>query len=264
MKCKNCGILNEEDALYCKKCGYLLEENNKKNKEKKSLKNKKEKPKKKTKVKTKIKKIRPKNKRKQESKSSFKTKVFIFFLIIMIILLLGISGILGYHIYNEEKNIEVPNLENLTYQEAEVILARKHLKVSKKEELTEEENLDQIVMRQSKKEGEKVSKDTVIKVTIGKYEFSYIMEDFIGQNIDFVKNRLNHQKINYQIETRSTNKEEENNQVFSQNPKKGKKINKDTIIKIVVLKYEKIQSEEKDQNNIQDSKEDVQEEEHDS
>ena len=105
MKCKYCGTINDEDALFCKKCGNnFIEEVN-------SITRKKEnKPKTKIKTKTKVKKVKQKVKSNNRNREKSNNHGFlIFILVIFIALLVGISAILGYHIYDEEKNIEVPN-----------------------------------------------------------------------------------------------------------------------------------------------------------
>ena len=69
IKCPKCEVANDEDALFCKRCGFPLDENTKNYGESKKLKQKRRKTKTKTKVKTKIK-YKDKND-KQKGKMSF-------------------------------------------------------------------------------------------------------------------------------------------------------------------------------------------------
>lgn len=250
MNCKNCGVINEEDALYCKKCGCLLRENHVK--KKKEFKTRKQKVKRKTKTKTKIKRIKQNSKDRNNQKNSFGKNLLIFFLIILIMSLLSISFVMGYHIYNEEKNIEVPNLYHLSYEKAQLILAKKNLKILKKEKKISKEEENNIVINQNKKAGTKVSKNTIIKVTIGKYDFRYIVEDFMGKNIDEVKNNLDYYNISYQIVKKKIQNEEENNIVISQNPKAGTKMSPHTKIEIVIGEYQKPEIKKDDEFNSDD------------
>lgn len=235
MKCKNCNLLNEEDAIYCKRCGTLLEEQGNTNRKETKPKNQKTKVKRKTK--TKIKKVKPMKKKNQPQKNNDGKNIFIVFLLIVVIALIGISLVMGYHIYDKDRNIEVPNLSQLSYDQASAVLASKNLKIEKKEKIVAEEGKNNIVLKQNKKEGTKVSKNTVIKVIVGKYQFSYIVENWIGKNIDEVKNELNHKGLLYQIEEKEIEEEKNHNKVIEQSPKKGTKINHSITVKITVGKY---------------------------
>lgn len=235
MQCRNCGTINDEDAIYCKGCGILLEE--KQNTKIKELKPKKQKAKVKKKTKTKIKKVQKRKNNNKNQKNSVGKNIFIIFLLLLVIGFMGISLVMGYHIYDEDRNIEVPNLSQLSYDQASAVLASKNLKIEKKEKIVEEEGKNNIVLKQNKKEGTKVSKNTVIKVIVGKYRFSYIVENWIGKNIDEVKNELNHKGLLYQIEEKEIEEEKNHNKVIEQSPKKGTKINHSITVKIIVGKY---------------------------
>lgn len=248
MKCRNCDIINEEDAIYCKRCGALLEE--KKEISEKKSKSKKQKTKVKKKTKTKIKKVKQRKDKNQKQKNNIGKNILILFLVSIIIALIGISLVMGYHIYDEERNIEVPNLYQLSYEQAQLLLAKKNLKIEKKEKVVTEEEKNNIVLKQNKKEGRKVSKNTVIKVTVGKYQFSYIVENWVGKNIDEVKNELNHKNILYQIEEKEVEEEKNHNKVIEQSPKKGTKINHPVTITITVGKYKRAKNEEKQEENV--------------
>lgn len=248
MQCRNCGTKNDEDAIYCKGCGVLLEE--KQNTKIKESKPKKQKAKVKKKTKTKIKKVQKRKNNNKNQKNSVGRNIFIIFLLLLVIGFMGISLVMGYHIYNEEKNIKVPDLYQLSYEQAVVVLEKKNLKIEKREKIVTEEEKNNIVLKQNKKEGSRVSKNAVVKVTVGKYRFSYIVENWIGKNIDEVKNELNHKGLLYQIEEKEIEEEKNHNKVIEQNPKKGVKLDQPVTIKIIVGKYKKEKIQEKPEENL--------------
>ncbi len=213
MYCKKCGIRNEDDALFCKKCGAsLIEEykddnyssnDNKKDKTKRTNKSK---PKTKVKIKNKVKKVKEKNNSGRkgnqvvvERKMGIFSKIFMFLLIVIVFFLIVICGGLGYKIYSDE-NIEVPDVTNMTYKDAYSVLKSKDLNVFKQEKNVTDESKDGIVLSQSKKTPKKVSKNTVIKLTVGVFKEEKIsMINVVGMNIDEAKNSLNHKNILYTI-----------------------------------------------------------------
>ena len=69
-----------------------------------------------------------------------------FLLFIIIFILIIILGLFGYKYYQENYNIEVPNLIGMSYIEAEVVLAKKDLNVTKKEIKIKDEEKDQLIM----------------------------------------------------------------------------------------------------------------------
>lgn len=257
MYCKKCGIENEEDALYCKRCGAaLIEQYEKKEKEKKP----KQKVKTKTKVKTKVKKKKTKpskrNNKKQvvtERKMGLLSKIVMFFLILLVLALAGISCLLGYRIYSDE-NIEVPDVTMMTYEEAESTLLEKNLNIDKKEKLVEEEAQDGVVIEQNKKPGKKVSKNTVIKVTVGVLNPSINVPNVVGMSLDQAKNTLNHINISYSISYKEV-EEEEDSIVLSQNPKKGNKIEKNEKVLLTVSKKKTTSTTPKEENQEEEKEE---------
>ena len=153
---------------------------------------------------------------------------------------MGISAILGYHIYDEEKNIEVPNLYNLTYEDARVILAKKNLKIAKIDKEVNDEAKDSIVINQNKKIGNKVSKNTTIKVTVGKYV--YRLDNFIDMKKDLAINTLKHNNITYKIVEKEVTDENKNDIVIEQYPKSNKKLNNGDTVTLTIGKYKKQES----------------------
>ena len=238
--CPNCKTENEDDAKFCKNCGYyFLEENNKQDNNKKESKKKdKVKYKTKTKNKTKIKKEKakaPKNKQSNDKqKSSIFTKILLLFFILLSIGLLVITSILGYHYY-EENNIEVPNAIGYSYEEATRVLDTANLSYEMKEvETTNQEEIG-IVIRQSKKGGSKTREIAVITLTVGVLDNHVTVPNVIGMTLEEATSTLNKNSISYRIEYEETS-DEENNTVIKQSIRAGKKIENTEIITITVAR----------------------------
>lgn len=234
--CPNCKTENEDDAKFCKNCGYyfLEKQNNNKDKKKKN----KVKNKTKTKNKTKVKKERtkaPKNKQSSDKqKSSIFTKILLLFFILLSIGLLIIASILGYHYY-EENNIEVPNVIGYSYEEATVILDTANLSYEMKEVETTNEDEVGIVIKQSKKGGTKTHENAIITLTVGVLDNHVTVPDVIDMTLEQATNILNANSISYRIEYEETTNEE-NNTVIKQSIRAGKKIENTEIITITVAR----------------------------
>ena len=238
--CPNCKTENDDDAKFCKNCGYyFLEENNKQDNNKRESKKKdKVKHKTKTKNKTKVKKEKvktPKNKQYNDKpKSSIFTKILLLFFILLSIGLLVIASILGYHYY-EENNIEVPNVIGYSYEEATVILDTANLSYEMKEvETTNQEEIG-IVIKQSKKGGSKTHENAVITLTVGVLDNHVTVPNVIGMSLEESTSNLNKNNISYRIEYEETT-DEENNTVIKQSIRAGKKIENTEIITITVAR----------------------------
>lgn len=243
MYCKKCGTENEKDALFCKKCGAnLIEEyKNELDAKEPARKEKKQKTKTKTKVKNKVKKVKEKSGSKKgkkqvvvERKMGLFSKIVMFLLILFVLGLLAVCGVLGYELYSNE-NIEVPNVVTMTYEEAEFTLSEKELNIEKSEKIVEDESQVGIVLEQSKKAGKKVSKNTVIKVTVGVLDDSITVPDVVGMNLDQAKNELNHLDISYTVSYQEVD-DGEDNIILKQSPKKNSKIKKGEKIALTVSK----------------------------
>ena len=263
--CPNCKTENDDDAKFCKNCGYyFLEENNKQDNNKRESKKKdKVKHKTKTKNKTKVKKEKvktPKNKQYNDKpKSSIFTKILLLFFILLSIGLLVIASILGYHYY-EENNIEVPNVIGYSYEEATVILDTANLSYEMKEvETTNQEEIG-IVIKQSKKGGSKTHENAVITLTVGVLDNHVTVPNVIGMTLEEATSTLNKNNISYRIEYEETS-DEENNTVIKQSIRAGKKIENTEIITITVARNtnnnsdtdnNETNNEETDNNNKED------------
>lgn len=258
MKCKYCSTINDEDAIFCKKCGQSLNDEDKDNKKN----NNKQKNKTKTKVKKKVKKVKVKQKnnknKKSDKKMSFGQKLLLLIMTLIIIILLGACALGGYYYYNQELNIEVPNVEGLSYKDAELKLVKSNLSAIKVEKEVDDISENDIVIKQNKKQGAKVSKNTKIKLTVGVLK-KYTMPNFIGKTLDEAKNELNHNNIKYKIEYKES--EKESNIILEQSPYRKTKIDYNEIVTLIVSKTkekeenidnEEIKEKEEDKEDITD------------
>ena len=238
--CPNCKTENDEDAKFCKNCGYyFLEENNNQDNNKKEHKKKdKVKHKTKTKNKTKIKKEKAKTPRYKQSsdkpKSSIFTKILLLFFILLSIGLLVIASILGYNYYLEN-NIEVPNVTGYTYEEATALLNTANLSYERKEQETTNKDEVGIVLKQSKKAGSKTHENAVITLTVGILDNHVTVPNVVGMTLEEATGALNKSGISYRIEYKDT-KDEKDNTVIKQSIKANKKIENTEIVTITIAR----------------------------
>ena len=288
MICKSCGFDNDKNALFCRKCHanlveayledyesgktYNLEDNDSSeyeekqndNDDRKSDNNKgntktKTKSKTKTKTKTKEKEKTKKDKGKNKNntvykeKTPFGTKVLIVLMTLMILGMAAAIAFIGYKYYEKNYNIKVPNLIGLTYEEAEVKLAKKDLNISKKEITVEDEEDVGKVLKQSKKEGSKTKKGATVKVKVGVLDNTYKMPNLVGLNADEATKKLNQDNLKYNIIYETSDEEE--NTVIEQSVPKYTEIDKEKTITLKVSKEKtsvEKESEKKEQSNAKE------------
>ena len=248
--CPNCYTENEEDAIYCKKCASLLNEdkNSNKDKEKKHVKKDKTVKKKiKTKYKTKI--VKDKGS-KEKPKSSFFSKFLVFILLIIVIALAGIASVFAYHYY-QENNIGVPSVVGYSYEEATAILGEAKLSYQQKEELTTDESEVGVVIKQSKRAGSKTHENAVITLTVGVLDSRVEVPDVRGMMLEDAINTLNHAGISYQLVYKESNKDE--NVILKQNIRPGKEIDNSESVTLTVS----VSKKEDDTNQNEEDNESV-------
>lgn len=248
--CPKCYTENEEDAIYCKKCASLLNEdkNSNKDKEKKHVKKDKTVKKKvKTKYKTKI--VKDKGS-KEKPKSSFFSKFLVFILLIIVIALAGIASVFAYHYY-QENNIEVPSVVGYSYEEATAILGEAKLSYQQKEELTTDESEVGVVIKQSKRAGSKTHENAVITLTVGVLDSRVEVPDVRGMMLEDAINTLNHAGISYQLVYKESNKDE--NVILKQSIRPGKEIDNSESVTLTVS----VSKKEDDTNQNEEDNESV-------
>ena len=253
--CPNCKRENDEDAKFCKNCGYyFLEENNKKEHKKKD----KVKHKTKTKSKTKIKKEKAKAPRYKQSsdkqKSSIFTKILLLFFILLSIGLLVIASILGYNYYLEN-NIEVPNVIGYSYEEATALLDTANLSYEMKEEETTNKEEVGIVIKQSKNAGSKTHENAIITLTVGILDNHVTVPNVVGMALEEATGTLNKSGVSYRIEYKDTN-DEEDNTVIKQSIKANKKIENTEIVTITIARNNNNETDNNTNNDDETSNED--------
>ena len=248
--CPKCYTENEEDAIYCKKCASLLNEdkNSNKDKEKKHVKKDKTVKKKvKTKYKTKVVKEKGSS---EKPKSSFFSKFLVFILLIIVIALAGIASVFAYHYY-QENNIEVPSVVGYSYEEATAILDEAKLSYQQKEELTTDESEVGVVIKQSKRAGSKTHKNEVITLTVGVLDSRVEVPDVRGMMLEDAINTLNHAGISYQLVYKESNKDE--NVILKQSIRPGKEIDNSESVTLTVS----VSKKEDDTNQNEEDNESV-------
>lgn len=248
--CPNCYTENEEDAIYCKKCASLLNEdkNSNKDKEKKHVKkDKMVKKKVKTKYKTKV--VKEKGST-EKQKSSFFSKFLVFILLIIVIALAGIASVFAYHYY-QENNIEVPSVVGYSYEEATAILDEAKLSYQQKEELTTDESEVGVVIKQSKRAGSKTHENAVITLTVGVLDSRVEVPDVRGMMLEDAINTLNHAGISYQLVYKESNKDE--NVILKQSIRPGKEIDNSESVTLTVS----VSKKEDDTNQNEEDNESV-------
>ena len=248
--CPKCYTENEEDAIYCKKCASLLNEdkNSNKDKEKKHVKKDKTVKKKvKTKYKTKVVKEKGSS---EKQKSSFFSKFLVFILLIIVIALAGIASVFAYHYY-QENNIEVPSVVGYSYEEATAILDEAKLSYQQKEELTTDESEVGVVIKQSERAGSKTHENAVITLTVGVLDSRVEVPDVRGMMLEDAINTLNHAGISYQLVYKESNKDE--NVILKQSIRPGKEIDNSESVTLTVS----VSKKEDDTNQNEEDNESV-------
>lgn len=235
MYCPKCGKENDEDALFCKKCGFPLDENPENYNEPVNTKYKKGKNKTKIKNKTKTKTKYKNNNEKVKGKMSFFQSFIMFFFIVLSICALAAAAFLGYYIY-QNQNIVVPDVTGYSYESAVRTLQDNKLQAEKIEVTVEDEEQVGQVLKQNKKAGSKVMENTVIKLTVGILDTKITVPSLTGLTLDEALNILNENNIKYEIKYETSDKKP--NTILNQNIKSGKKIENTQTLTITVSKPE--------------------------
>ncbi len=230
--CPKCKEENDEESLFCRKCGFPLDEETSsygENSSQDKQKRQKNKTKNKRKTKTKVKKA--KNSKQKGKMSLFQSFMMFFFIILSICALAG-CAYLGYYIY-QNQNIVVPDVTGYTYETAEQLLKDSSLQATMVEEVVTDESEVGVVIKQSKKAGSKVMENTVIKLTVGVLDTSVTVPDVEGLTLDEALEKLNENNVKYEIVYEDSN---EDNIVLSQSIKAGQTIENTQTVTITVSK----------------------------
>lgn len=274
MYCKKCGSYNSNSALRCQKCkDYLVnqylnntppenitqnnckldeEQNNQENIKKRKQprkspqKSRKTKTKKKTKIKHKNEKQKNTTKTEVIYKNSLSSKVLIFFLILTIIALIAVSAFLGLYILND-KLVKVPDVTNLTKEEATTILTQNKIKYIFEEEPTLDQTLNNIVTNQEISPNTYIKKSKQITITISIYQQENnthnIQQDndknlitipnLIGKTKEDAITILEEKNLKYTI---TYVEDDKDNIVIDQNPLENKEVPSTTNVTLYISK----------------------------
>ena len=236
--CPNCKTENDEDAKFCKNCGYYFLEENSNNQNNNKKEHKKA----------------PRYKQSSDKpKSSIFTKILLLFFILLSIGLLVIASILGYNYYLEN-NIEVPNVTGYTYEEATALLNTANLSYERKEQETTNKDEVGIVLKQSKKAGSKTHENAVITLTVGILDNHVTVPNVVGMALEEATGTLNKSGVSYRIEYKDTN-DEEDNTVIKQSIKANKKIENTEIVTITVTRNNNNETDNNTNNDDETSNE---------
>ena len=106
-----------------------------------------------------------------------------------------------------------------------------------------------VVLTQSKKASKKVSKNTIIKVTVGVLDDTVTtMINVVGMNIDKAKNTLNHKNILYKISYQDIDSGEDNI-VLKQSISPNSKIKNGQTVTLVISRLNKKENATQDDSN---------------
>ncbi|TLS37320.1 Stk1 family PASTA domain-containing Ser/Thr kinase [Pseudalkalibacillus caeni] len=158
-------------------------------------------------------------------KKKKKGKKVLFFLIVLF-LLVGGAAVAALTIIPEMfyvKDVEIPDVTAMDYEEARETLIESNLKV-KKEEQFDEEVPEEEVISQDPSGGTTVKENSTVTLLVSKGIEKIEMEDYIGQSKTQVEQLLEAEGYkNVQFEAKY-NDEVPNGQIYDQTPEAGKEI----------------------------------------
>lgn len=234
--CPRCNTLNEDDALFCKRCDFSFENDYDDNVTNTKVKTKTMVKRKGGRDKTKVK----YKEGKPERKMSFFQKFMMFFFILLCIVLIGACGILVYHIY-ETENIDIPNVIGESYDDACQTLREAKLNCSQTQKIVEDKEDAGIVLKQSG--GSKAAENEVIKLTVGVLDNRVTVPNVKGMSLEDALAEFNKEGVKYKLEYEESNEDE--NTVLGQSVRGGKKIeNTETVTLIIAKAKEEVQGPE--------------------
>src|SRR5699024_11030235 len=110
------------------------------------------------------------------------------FLFIMTILLLALIAI-AYFMISTPKMIDMPDVTEMEYEEAETLLEEKKLKVNKK--LTSSEEVEEgLVVKTNPAANRSVKEKSTVDVFVSEGKEKVAFKDYVGKNFDQVKRIL--------------------------------------------------------------------------
>ena len=176
-----------------------------------------------------------KTKKKTSSGDSSKKKKIIIGAVIGAVVLAGI--IAGILLFGGKGDIKVPDLKNMTYEEAEAALTELKLQIKKGDEIPSKEIEEGKIVSQSPSGGTKVEKDTVVTVNISSGNVVGNIPDLTGKIFKDKEIRELLAQYNYKLgKVTKEESEEEKDTIISQTPYGGAEAEEGTVVDIVISK----------------------------
>lgn len=138
------------------------------------------------------------------------------------------------------KTIKIPDVSNMSIDQATSYLKEKGIKVSNEVEKKYDDKVDKNkVIGTDPEKGEKVKKDSEVTLIVSKGTNKFELDDYTGENAEATKKLLEKKGLIVVIETKKVDNLESAKEgiVIGQNPKKGTKIDKDEIITLYVPEF---------------------------
>lgn len=170
------------------------------------------------------------------SKKKSKKKKW-FWIIISTILALGLAGVLALFVLPDlfyVKDVDVPNVVNIDYEDAYDKLRAAGLKVKREKEASEEIE-EGFVIKQDPDAKTTVKEGATVTLTVSTGPPLQEMEDYIGRDIDIVDRLGLKEKYKNVIEKAVYSKDVSKGEIISQEPKPGEEIN--PIEEVLYLEY---------------------------
>lgn len=175
---------------------------------------------------------------KQYPKKKKRKKLPLIISLIIVFLIASALGALAYSLgnYFDVKEIEVPNVENLSINDAIDILNREDLKYKIVERRNSTEFKKDVVMSQDPKAGETIKENQVINLVVSEGVQRVTTPDLIGQNESEAINQLDNLGLEVGEVKYEFNDEYEKGVVFNQNPDQNIEVEEGTKIDLYVSK----------------------------
>ena len=138
------------------------------------------------------------------------------------------------------KTVKVPDVSNMSIQQATSYLKEKGLKVNDEVEKKYDDNVDKDkVIGTDPEKGKSIKKNAEVTLIVSKGTNKFEVEDYTGENAEATKKVLEKKGLVVVIETKKVDDLESVKEgvVISQNPKKGTKIDKGEIITLYVPEF---------------------------
>lgn len=182
-----------------------------------------------------VKKAAKKSSKKKSSKDTKKKKIIIASVIGAIALVALVAGIFIFG--NSKGDIKVPDLRNMTYEEAEIELKKLELEIEMGDEVPSKDIEEGKIVSHSPTKGTKVEKGTKVIVNISSGNVVANVPDLVGKAYDKDSIKALLEQYNYRLgNVTEEESDEEKGTIISQSPGGGYEAEEGTAIDIVISK----------------------------